>query len=106
MFPVEHNLCSIHTLVCGSALPLPSLARDHLIFYFFMLKYLISLLSSISCPNGIEMRCGTLVSGSDLPLPSYDHTHMTTTDQPTQQPNNPTTQQQINNNTTQRSTMK
>ena len=68
MFPVEHNLCSIHTLVCGSALPLPSLTRDgHL---FFLPKSLISLSSSLSHPIGIETRCGTLVSGSALPLPS------------------------------------
>ena len=27
MFHIEHIMCSIHTLVCGSALPLSSLAR-------------------------------------------------------------------------------
>ena len=71
MFPIEHNLCSIHRLVCGSALPLPSLMRDGHLFYFFLPKSLISLSSSLSRPAiGIKMQCGTLVSGSALPLPS------------------------------------
>ena len=41
MFLIQHIMCSIHTLVgvCGSALPLPSLARDgHSYIYFFLAK--------------------------------------------------------------------
>ena len=70
MFPVEHNLCSIHTLVCGSSLPFPALTRDGHLFYFFCQNVSSHSHYHLSHPIGIETRCGTLVSGSALPLPS------------------------------------
>ena len=56
MFPIEHIMCSIHTLVllCGSALPL----QEMVIFYFFILpkqSFLALLPSCLSRPIGIEI---------------------------------------------------
>ena len=45
MFHIEHIMCSIHTLVCGSALLLSSLSREMVIFLFCQKKSHLSLSS-------------------------------------------------------------
>ena len=102
MFPVEHNLCSIHTLVCGSPLPLPSLARDgHLFFYLFFPAKKSHLALVISLSSYWHRNAMWHISKWQCSAPpiSRDHTHITTTDQPKQQPNNPTTNQQQHDTT-------
>ena len=75
-FPVEHIMCSIHTLVCGSALPLPSLVRDgHLIFLFCQKSLLLlSSLSSYWHQNAMWRKPKVLESTSGLVAKVVDAT--------------------------------
>ena len=77
MFLVEHNLCSIHTIVWQCALPLPSLARDGHLFFILPKKSHLSL----SRPIGITA-IPSLSSTTDqrksplsLSLSSYWHSN-------------------------------